>query len=182
MFNVKYELLESELNRLSKVSNLEAFELEMNEIVGQIQLLVNDRVEGFVDKDIPYDGEFLSEWIYLLNESIQTLDVKGFVSISAPDSNNIRYELELNEDGLNVTKIRAVPKKIMKHICDEPVEQGELFWKEKVTTEEFIEAVSNVTEDFLARIEEINSLLLELRILLRVKESFLRSKEITLTT
>ena len=182
MFNIKYELLESELNRLREITDLKEFELDMNEVVGQFQLFVNDRVEGFIDKDIPYEGEFVSEWIFLLNESIQCLDEKGFVSISAPDSNNIRYELELNNEGLIVTKVRALPKQIREHICLEPVEQEELFWKEIVSTKAFLHAVRKVTEEFLTQVEEINPFLLELKILLRLKQSFLKSKDIVLTT
>ncbi|GKX31173.1 hypothetical protein SH1V18_36530 [Vallitalea longa] len=181
MFNIKYELLDSELNRLRETTDLKEFELDVNEVVGQFQLSVNDRVEGFVDKDIPYEGEFVSEWIYLLNESIQCLDEEGFVSISAPDSNNIRYELELNSEGLIVKKIRALPKQILEHICIEPVEQAEFFWKEIVSAKAFSHAVLEVTEQFLTQVEKANPFLLELEILLRLKQSFLKSKDIVLT-
>jgi len=181
MFEIKYELLDNELRRLSEVTNLEEFEYDLNEVVGQFQITINNEIEGFVDKDIPYEGEFIIEWLYLLNETVCCLGKTGFASFAAPDSNNIRYEFEINKQNLRMSKFSAKEKQIFNHIYLNPVEKEELFWNETISTKVFYRGVQSITDKFFRHLEAINPNLLNLKIVLRLKQSFLNGRDVVLT-
>ena len=70
MFCIEYEILDGEKNRLSSIKRIEEFESDFNTIVGQIHLVCNSEEIGFVDREIPYDGEFILTWLQRLNTVI----------------------------------------------------------------------------------------------------------------
>ncbi|WP_379127247.1 hypothetical protein [Paenibacillus sp. sgz500958] len=179
MFQIEYEILDCEIKRISIVNDLYEFENDLNTIVGQIQLKFNGREEGFVDRDIPYEGEFLITWVQLLNEAIVYLKEYGFATIFKPDSDNIWFEFALHDNIVEVSKIRAEKQKLVPNMIEKvPHAQSEFFWSEFVTIEEFYETILTVSEKLLKHIGSINKLILDSRELIKLKEKLNDIKKI----
>lgn len=52
------------------MTDIDAYESDLYVVLGQFQIFIINKVEGFVDRKIPYNGELLSKWLFLLNETV----------------------------------------------------------------------------------------------------------------
>lgn len=60
MFTLDYIIDQEQKDELKKVASLDKFIDEVEDIVGKIQLVFNNRVEGIIDEDIPNIQELLT--------------------------------------------------------------------------------------------------------------------------
>ncbi len=179
MLLINYEILEEERNRISKKNHISEFADDLNTIMGQIQLIFNETVEGFVDKEIPYDGEFLLVWFILLNDVLIYLNVDCFVTIHLPDTNNIWFEFELKNGEVVVSKIRAEKQKhIQKFVENSPRKRNELIWSERISKNELYKTIIDSTGIFIRDIMSINEILSELSEFKELKNKYAKSKRL----
>lgn len=180
MFAIKYEILDEGKNRLSNIKNIKEFELEFNSITGQIQLICNDKKIGFVDKEIPYEGEFLLIWLQRLNEVIIHLNSNSFVTMSIPDSANIWLEFKAIDNMILITKIRAKKEMhVQEFILNMPKEKDQCFWNEYILRKEFVSIVLESTDKFIKELASINEILLEAREVIELENLFQKAKELS---
>lgn len=162
MFKISYEILDNERFRISKVNNINNFENDVNTIVGQIQLVFQENFIGFLDKEIPYEGEFLITWLRLLNESILYLDTHGFATMYEPDTDDIWLEFGENANQIRVSRIRAEKQEYVTSYIDSiPKNKVEVFWHEDVSKDEFYDSILKVTALFIEDVLSMNKLMAE---------------------
>lgn len=181
MFQIKYEILDDEKKRISGIKNISEFENDFNTVVGQIQLMFNDRVEGFVDKEIPYDGELLITWFQLLNDAILYLKNYRFATIYKPDTDNIWLEFVLKDSSIEVTQIRAEEQKHVENLIENtPRKVSEVLWHESIRKDEFYSTILAETESLIKRILSVNELMSRSHELMKLEKKYLVSQEIQL--
>ena len=128
MFAINYEILEEERNRIMQLNNLMEFQFDINNVMGQIELIFNTTKEGFIDKDIPFSGEFLITWFNRLNEVLIQLKEHSFVEMKLPDSDSIWFEFKLENEEVIVSEIKAEKEiHIEKFIVNEPKKRIDFF-------------------------------------------------------
>lgn len=174
MFCIEYEILEEEKARLSNVK-----EFELDNIAGQMRLVFNDKEIGFVDKEIPYDGELLLTWFQKLNEVIIQLRASDFITMWLPDSTNIWLEFKSISKIILISKIRAEAENhIEKTITNVPKKREEIFWSESIEKENFLEEVFESTNKLIQESILLNRLLLESKELVELKNTYEEAKHI----
>jgi hypothetical protein len=162
MFLINYEILEEEEDRISKLNNLLEFESDVNTVMGQIQLIFNNTEEGFVDKDIPYSGEFLITWFKRLNDVLIQLKEYAFVAMKLPDSDNIWLEFKLNNEEVLISEIKAEKEIHLENfIVNLPKKRSEFFWCESISKDELFNTILDTTKNFMKDVLAINQLLAE---------------------
>ncbi len=163
MFKINYEILESERDRLKSINDFTIFEDDVSTIHGQIQISVTNKLIGFVDKDIPYEGELLTMWFQLLNEALYVLETNGFVTIYEPDSVDIWIEFQLITSDIYIRRIRAENSVGFSSLIDcKPKVNKEVFWSEKVNKMVVYKSIIESTNIFVEDILSLNGLLGEL--------------------
>lgn len=178
MFCIEYDILDGEKNRLSSLKEIEEFESDFNTIAGQIHLKFNNEEIGFVDGEIPYDGEFVLTWLQRLNTVIKELQSNTFVTMSIPDSANIWLEFKKIDEMLLVTQIRAKAERyVQESITNIPQKREECCWTEHILIKEFYEKILMTTYRFIKEIVSINELLLAAREVIELVNLFQKTKE-----
>ena len=178
MFCIEYEILDSEKNRLSSIKKIEEFEADFNTIVGQMHLVCNHEEIGFVDRDIPYEGEFVLTWLQRLNAVIMELQSNNFVTMSIPDSANIWLEFKKIDKMILVTQIRAKAERyVQESVIIIPKMREECCWTEHILIKEFNEKILMTTDKFIKEIVSINELLLAAREVIDLCKLFQKAKE-----
>lgn len=179
MFLINYEILEEEKNRILKFKNIMEFESDVNTIMGQIELIFNNRKEGFVDKDIPLSGEFLITWFKRLNDALIQLKISSFVAIEIPDSDSIWLEFKLDNEEVLISEIRAEKEmNIEKFIVNIPKKRRELFWCESISKDELFNTILNTTSNFIKDILAINELISELEEFNDLEDKYIKARSI----
>lgn len=177
MFLINYEILEEERNRIMQLNNLMEFQLDMNNVMGQIELIFNNTKEGFIDKDIPFSGEFLITWFNRLNDVLIQLKESSFVEMELPDSDSIWFEFKLKNEEVLVSEIKAEKEMhIEKFIVNEPKKRIELFWQESISKDELFNTILDTTNNFMKDILAINELLAESKEFKELEGRYLKSK------
>lgn len=179
MFCIEYEILEHEKNRLSSFKGIEEFESDFNTIVGQIHLVCNSEEIGFVDREIPYDGEFILTWLQRLNTVILELQSNTFVTMSIPDSANIWLEFKKMDKMILVTQIRAKAERhVQESVINIPQKREECCWTEHILIKEFNEKILMTTDRFIKEIVSINKLLLAAKEVIELENLYKKTKEL----
>lgn len=178
MFSINYAILEEERNRLLGISNIEEFEADLNTVVGQFQLIFNKTEEGFVDKDIPYDGEFLIAWFTLLNDVLIQLKTRPFVAMNEPAS-DIWLEIDLKNEEVAVSKIKEEEEMdVNDFIVNIPKRRSKFFWCERISKDELYKTVLDSTRNFIKDVLSINELLSDSRDLKNLEDTYMKAKEV----
>ncbi|MCT4543791.1 MAG: hypothetical protein N4A63_09630 [Vallitalea sp.] len=181
MFLINYGILEDEKNRISRINQISEFEDDVNTIMGEIQLIFNNTVEGFVDVEIPYSGEFLIIWFKRLNDALINLNHGSFVTIKIPDSDNIWLEFEMKDDEVLVSQIKAKNQKYIRDfIEDSPRERSEFIWSERISKVELYETIIDSTSILIGDILSINELISEYCELKELEAKYMKSKGLSL--
>lgn len=176
MFKISYEILDNERFRISKINDINDFENDVNTIIGQIQLVFQEKVIGFVDKEIPYEGEFLIIWLTLLNESMLYLDTYGFATIYEPDTDDIWLEFEKNINQIRVSRIRAEKQEyVTSYIESIPKAEVEVFWSQYVSKNEFYDSILKVTALFIEDVLSINKLIAKSNQFKKLENSYFKA-------
>lgn len=177
MFLINYEIPDEEKNRILKLDNIIEFEEDVNDVMGQIQLTFNNTKEGFVDKNIPYNGEFLIAWFKRLNDAIIQLKDSSFVAIEQPDSDNIWLEFKLNNNEVLIRQIKAEKEiNINKFVVNLPKKRKVLFWCESILKDELFNTILVTTRKFMTDILGINQLLYESKEFKELKDKYIKAK------
>ncbi|WP_291584083.1 hypothetical protein [Clostridium sp. UBA6640] len=177
MFLINYEILEDEKNRIFKLNNIMEFESDVNTVMGQIQLIFNNTKEGFVDKDIPFSGEFLITWFKRLNDALIQLKESSFVAIELSDSDSIWLEFKLNNEEVLISEIKAEKEMhIEKFIVNLPKRRSELFWCESISKDELFNTILDTTNNFMKDILAINQLLAESKEFKELEDKYIKAK------
>ena len=173
MFSVRYLMLDDEIERIREIKSISDFENDIDTVVGQIQLSFTNNSIGFVDEDIPYNGEFIVTWLRLLNEAVVFLEEYGFATIHEPDSDNIWLEFQKSEEELSVKRAKVDKQKlVLSHIEKLPKNYVEVFWKDKVSKREFYNSIQKVTNDFLVEISKVNPLIKQSNDLQKLEKAY----------
>ena len=179
MFQIDYGILREDKEWLISIKDIKEFELEFGMIVGQIQLILNERVEGFVDCEIPYNGEFLDTWFSLLNQVVIKLKTDKFVAIEIIGSADIWIEFEVIEKMILISEIRAKAEKyVPTAITSIPKDRSEFFWSESIQISEFVSGVLAATDRFIQDVIEINDILRESRTVTKLNGIFQTAKRV----
>lgn len=173
MFCIDYQILEEEKRRLSSIKNIKEFEMDFNNIEGQIQLTCNDKKIGFVNKEVSYAGELLITWFQKLNEVIIQLRTNEFVTMWIPDSADIWLEFLAIKKIIVVSQIKAETEMhIKKTVTNIPKTNTDFFWSENISREEFLSTVLGSTNEFLRDIISLNELLGETKEVMKLENSY----------
>lgn len=176
MFKISYEILDNERFRISKVNSINDFEMDVNTIVGQIQFLFQKNAIGFVDKEIPYEGEFLMTWLSLLNKAMLYLCTYGFATIYEPDTDDIWLEFEENANQIRVSRIIAEKQEyITSYIESTPKIKVGVFWNEDVSKDEFYGSILKITDLFIKDVLSINKLIAESNEFNKLESSYFKA-------
>lgn len=179
MFFFEYEIFDEEKERLKKIKSDREFELDFNNIVGQIQLQINDKTIGFVDKEIPYDGELILTWLKHLNSIIVQLDSSNYVAMTIPDSANVWIEFEEMDGILQVTKMQAIKEaNDQQVIVNTPKKRDLIFWSEYLPRIVFFDVILESTNKFIQDIASINKILLNTRAFKELDKLVENAKEV----
>jgi hypothetical protein len=183
MFQINYEVLEEEKNRITRLRNISELDNGVNTVVGQFQLVFNNNVDGFVDKDIPYDGEFLIIWFRLLNDVLMYLKMYKFATIYEPDTDDIWLEFNYN-DSSNQIKVKQI--RVEKQACvtsfieKTPRDYNKVFWQDSIKKDEFYNTIIKSTGRFIEDILSINELMSELNEFKELEDRYIKSQGIIL--
>ncbi|TYQ14542.1 UNVERIFIED_CONTAM: hypothetical protein Cloal_0884 [Acetivibrio alkalicellulosi] len=177
MFSINYEILEEEKNRISEINHMREFEGDVNTIMGQIQLVFNKTIEGFVDNDIPSSSEFLITWFKLLNDVLIQLKAHSFVTINLPASDSIWLEFDLNNEEVVVSQIKAEKELYVKNfVVNSPKKRSELFWCEIISKDELYKTILNSTSNLIKDILSINKLISESKEFKELEDKYMKAK------
>lgn len=160
MFRLEYAILDNEKNRLKQVKKLSVFEKELDEVEGQIYVRINENEIGFVDKSIPYDGEYLIRWLYLLNTGIIQLGNTGYFAMLVPDSADVWLEFKLMNKNICISKMQTT-REYKGFTTKIPIESIKTFWAEDIDKMELFQEVLKKTKEFIQEIYSINKILLK---------------------
>ena len=178
MFCIEYEILDDEKNRLISLKEIEEFESDFNTIVGQIHLKFDNEEIGFIDREIPYEGEFVLTWLQRLNTVIMQLQSNAFVTMSIPDSADIWLEFKKIDKMLLVTQIRAKAEEhVQEFVTNMPKTREECCWTEHILIKDFKEQILMTTDRFIKEIVSLNELLLTARGVIELGNLFQKAKE-----
>lgn len=182
MFCINYGLLKEERERLSNIKDINEFETDLDFIVGQIQLICNKSESGFVDTEIPYDGEFVSSWFEDLNKVLIQLKTESFVAMLKPDCADIWLEFETIDKTLLISEICATPEgSIGKTVTNIPNKRTEILWSETISLEEFVKGIFETTDKYIKDIRSLNEILLDSRDMRGLINAFQKAKELWLS-
>lgn len=160
MFKIYYEILDEEKSRISEIKHISEFENSINTVLGQIKLVFNESVEGFIDKEIPYCGEFLIMWFKLLNDSLLYLNLYGFATIKWIGSDSIWLEFKMEENTIVARKINAERQgQIENFIENTPRNSYEVLWQEDISRDEFYNTIIITSKRFLSDILSLNKII-----------------------
>lgn len=178
MFSIKYLLLTEEITRLTNINNLEEFIMDFDTIEGQVELTFNNTIEGFVDQDIPYDGELIISWFKRFNEVILLLNTSNYVIMKIPDSNRIWLKFQEDENILTVSKIKIIEQQ---SICNlvrvEPISEIATFWEETINKKQFQSEVVRASKELLDTIIAINNILVDSSEYIELKRLYEEARE-----
>ena len=178
MFCIEYQILDNEKKRLSNLKAIEEFESNFNTIVGQMQLVCNGEEIGFVDREIPYDGDFILTWLQRLNTVVIELQSNIFTAMSIPDSANIWLEFKKTDKIISVSEIRTKAEMhVQDFVTNIPQKREECFWTEHILIKEFIEEILMTTDRFIKEIVSINELLLTAKEVVELENLYHIAKE-----
>ena len=181
MFKINWGILDEEKRRISQIKHIDEFENNLNTIVGQFRIDINNITEGFVDTDIPYDGEFIVTWLQLLNDAIQYISLYSFASIYEPDTDNVWMEFSLEKNIIQVSQIRAEQQKyVEKFIEKTPRKPIKYYWCDRILKNEFQSTVLCVTKDFIDYILELNEIMSQSKEIKLLEEKYYNAKGIML--
>ena len=179
MFIINYKILNEEKNRIVKLNNIMEIEADENTVRGQIRLIFNNTKEGFVDKDIPFSGEFLIAWFKRLNDVLIQLKTSSFVAIKLPDSDSIWLEFKLNNQEVLISSIKAEKEMHVKEfVVNLPKRRSELFWCESISKDELFNTILDTTSNFMKDIFAINKLPTEAKEFRELKDKYMKAKEL----
>lgn len=176
MFRLEYAILSNEKKRLKRVRNIVLFENELDEVEGQIHIACNENEIGFVDKTIPYEGEYLVTWLYLLNTGIMHLDSKGYYAMLVPDSADVWLEFKLANKRVCVSEMQTM-RDYKGFIMTSPIESTKTFWLNNIEKAELYQEILEKTEAFIREVYSINKLLVESRNIKRLINSYQMVKD-----
>lgn len=178
MFCINYEIIEEEKKRLSNIKEFE-IESELEPVEAQIHLIFNNEEIGFIDKEIPYDGELIIMWLEELNEVIIQLKTNKFATMWIPDSADIWLEFKMIDEIILVNQIRVKKEVHVEKIVDNmPKKQEELFWSESISREEFFRGIFVTTSRFIQDISLLNELLLKSKRIIKLENTLKKAKQI----
>ncbi|WP_432663380.1 hypothetical protein R9X47_22715 [Wukongibacter baidiensis] len=181
MFYINYLVLDDEKERLSSIKDFRDFENDMDTVVGQIQLSFTNNSIGFVDIDIPYDGEFIVTWLRLLNEAIIYIEKYNFATIYEPDTNNLWLEFYSYNERIKVTRTRVEHQKIVpSHIEKSPQNHIETLWNDNVSKRVFYDVILKVTSEFINEIKSLNPIVVNSRNLRKLIASHNKAVELVM--
>lgn len=163
MIKITYEILGSERERLKSINDVTLFEEEMSAIHGQFQMSVTNKLIGFVDKDIPYEGELLTTWFQLLNKALYVLETNGFVTIYEPDSLGIWIEFQLISSDILMRRIKAENNVGFSNLIScQPIVNSEVLWSEEVNKMETYNAIIEATDNYIKDVLSLNRMMTDL--------------------
>lgn len=178
MFCINYEILENEKKSLSKIKSIEEFETNFGIIEGQIQLVCNDKEVGFVDKNIPYDGELLFTWFQKLNEVLVMLENNKSVMMWIPDSADLWIEFKKENARVTLSKVRVQSEGCVVKVITGLSKKEELFWEESILVEELVEGIFTATSQFMQELHSLNPLLGKIEEVVKLEKVFEKAKQI----
>lgn len=176
MFLINYGILDEEKNKILKLKNIKEFDSDISDIMGQIELIFNNSKEGFIDKDIPYSGEFLIAWFNRLNSVVIQLKIDTFAAMKLPDSDNVWLEFKVDNEKVLVSETRAEKTNIDKFVVNLPKQRKELFWCESISKYELVDTIIDTTGSFIKDILSINELLSESKEFKRLEDKYIKAK------
>ena len=176
MFKLEYAILFNEKKRLNKVENLTLFEKELDEVEGQIHITCNKNEIGFVDETIPYEGEYLVEWLQLLNTGILQLEDKGYFVMLVPDSADVWLEFKLLNEMVCINEVQT-EENYKEFIMTNNIEITKNFWSDKIKKVEFFQEILKKTEAFIQEVYSINKLIVGSKRMKRLIKIFQMSKD-----
>lgn len=177
MFKLEYAVLFNEKKRLNKVENLTLFEKELDEVEGQIHIICNKNEIGFVDETIPYEGEYLVEWLRLLNTGILQLEEKGYFAMLVPDSADVWLEFKLLNKMVCISEVQT-EENYKGFIMTSPIESTKTFWSDTIEKIELFQEILKKTEAFIQEVYSINKLIVGSKGMKRLIKIFQMSKYI----
>lgn len=177
MFKLEYAILSNEKNRLRRVENTALFEKESDEVEGQIHIICNKNEIGFVDETISYDGEYLVEWLHLLNTGILQLEDKGYFAMLIPDSADVWLEFKLLNKMVCISE-EQTDEKYKGFTMTEPIKSTKIFWSDSIEKSELYQEILIKTEAFIQEVYSINKLIAGSRRMKRLINTFQMSKAI----
>lgn len=178
MFKVEYGILDEEKKRIAEVRNISEFEKDLNTVVGQIEIIFNDRQLGFVEMDVPYDGEYLITWFKWFNEVIFYLKNFGFATMYESDTDNFWLEFLLKDNIIEVREIKADDNNIKGYVHNTPLKAIEVEWNESIRRDEFYSAILDKTENLINTILSLNKLMAESQEVIDLQKKYFRSKNV----
>lgn len=162
MFKLEYAILTNEKERLKQVENISLFEKELDEIEGQIHITFNGKEIGFVDETIPYEGEYLVTWLYLLNIGIMHLNNTGYFAMLVPDSADVWLEFKLMNKKVCISEMQTT-REYKGFTTTSPIERIKTFWSDNIDKMELFQEILQKTKVFIEEVYSINEILLESR-------------------
>ena len=143
MFTIKYRIIDGTVQELKDISLDEFIRIFDGDIEGQIELNFNGKIIGFVNKEVNVAVEWLIWWFTLLNETIYELNKLNSFKMDIPETDGIYIWLEVEEDLINVRKVKGRSSFSNDEIDD--VEQCE--WDNiKISKDEFINSIIRASD------------------------------------
>jgi len=171
MFRLEYAILTNEKKRLKQANNLVVFEKELDEVEGQIHIVCNENEIGFVDKTIPYEGEYLITWLYLFNTAILHLNNTGYFAMLVPDSTDIWLEFKFVNKKVCVSEMQTFGEYVG-YTTAIPLKNVKIIWTDIIDKIELFQEILQTTKVFIQEVYSINKILVESREMIRLIDSY----------
>lgn len=163
MFTIRHKILNQTIEEIEELS-LDEFRDEFDEdIEGQIQINFDGKTIGYVNDEIPFAEEWLILWLTKLNKAINILNKFNYVAFYIPDTDNIWIELKVNDNFIDVRKVKLKLKNIDKLLVEKPIDEFEKYdWDgTTINKNEFIDNILQDSKILIDEISKINYKLME---------------------
>lgn len=177
MFKLEYAILANEKERLKQVKNIAYFEKELDEVEGQVHITCYKNEIGFVDETIPYEGEYLVEWLHLLNTGILQLEDKGYFAMLVPDSTDVWLEFKLLNKTVCISEVQT-GENYKGFTMTTPIKSTKTFWSDNIEKLELFQEILIKTEEFIQEVSSINKLIVASRGMKKLINTFHLSKNV----
>lgn len=178
MFALDYIIDQEQKDELKKVASFDKFIDEVEDIVGRIQLVFNNRVEGILDEDIPNIQELLTIWFRRLNEVAIYCNNNSYAAMKIPESFDVWLEFTLTDEVIHVKEVRVVQEKTENFVVNNLIEIQEVLWEEVIEAQAFYQCIFTKTKQFLVEVQLINPILMKSTEIMAIEALYIQAKDI----
>ncbi len=173
MFSVEYRIHDDERYRLAAMTPEELRCLHNFYVDATFRLNFNGSELGSYSMDNPYAGEYVDDWLFLLNSAVALLSSSSYARIAIPETGDLWLEFFLDDsEKMTMRYIRTDIEDFINYQCTdiaaEPLDVRCVV--EDIDAGEFISSIINVTERFISEVYSINPVFPKLRPLISLEK------------